>query len=145
MKSYVAAWLGKARDVLLQRQAEGACGQLALAFLLGVVTCAALERMYGRWLTPTRPVEVRERSDALGDADATYRLDVNLAGVEELVQVPGIGPVLAHRIVEERERNGPYRSVDDLTRVRGIKGKTLEKLRPYVTAQPTPKVQDANR
>jgi competence protein ComEA len=45
---------------------------------------------------------------------------VNRADVAELVTLPGIGPALAHAIVEERERNGPFRSPDDLRRVRGI-------------------------
>ena len=46
-------------------------------------------------------------------------------------KLPGIGPTLAKRIVETREAE-PFRSVEDLRRVRGIGVKTLEKLRPLV-------------
>ena len=48
------------------------------------------------------------------------RLDLNRASVAELRRLPGIGPVGAGRIVEEREENGPYRSVGDLVRVAGF-------------------------
>ncbi len=59
-------------------------------------------------------------------------LSLNLATAEELERLPGIGPVLARRIVEDRGRNGQYRSVDDLLRVKGIGPKTLARLRPHV-------------
>ena len=48
------------------------------------------------------------------------RLDLNQASVAELRRLPGIGPVGAGRIVEEREENGPYHSVGDLVRVAGF-------------------------
>ena len=48
------------------------------------------------------------------------RLDLNTASVAELRPLPGIGPVGAGRIVEERELHGPYRSVGDLVRVAGF-------------------------
>jgi competence ComEA-like helix-hairpin-helix protein len=48
------------------------------------------------------------------------RLDLNHASVSELRRLPGIGPVGAGRIVEEREANGPYRSIGDLVRVAGF-------------------------
>jgi competence ComEA-like helix-hairpin-helix protein len=62
--------------------------------------------------------------------------DLNRATRDELMSIPGIGPVMADRILEDRRANGPYRSVNDLTRVRGIKEKTVEKLAPYVTVSP---------
>lgn len=59
-------------------------------------------------------------------------VDVNRATEEELQQLPGIGPTLARRIVAARQA-APFRSVEDLRRVRGIGAKTLENLRPYIT------------
>ncbi|RZU30925.1 ComEA family DNA-binding protein [Blastococcus saxobsidens] len=48
------------------------------------------------------------------------RVDLNAAGVVDLDALPGIGPVLAQRIVDHRARNGPFRSVDELDDVPGI-------------------------
>lgn len=59
-------------------------------------------------------------------------LDLNTATREDLMTLPGLGPTLAERIVADRTTNGPFRTVQELTRVRGIKAKTLEKLTPYL-------------
>lgn len=61
----------------------------------------------------------------------TGPIELNSAGEEELRSLPGIGPVLAGRIVEARKAK-PFTSVDDLRKVKGIGPKTLEKLRPHV-------------
>ena len=61
-------------------------------------------------------------------------VDVNTASEDDLVAVPGIGKSLARRIVEFREKNGPYQHVDDLLKVQGIGEKSLQKLRSYLTA-----------
>jgi competence ComEA-like helix-hairpin-helix protein len=58
-------------------------------------------------------------------------IDLNRATAAELQALPGIGPVLARRIIEER-RKRLFQSVDDLRRVSGIGPKRLEQLRPYV-------------
>lgn len=47
-------------------------------------------------------------------------IDLNEAGVEKLDQLPGVGPVLAERIVEHRNREGGFASVDELSEVSGI-------------------------
>lgn len=60
-------------------------------------------------------------------------LNLNAATAEQLDGLKGIGPSKAQAIVADRERNGPFRSVDDLLRVKGIGRKLLEGIRPYVT------------
>lgn len=60
-------------------------------------------------------------------------INVNAASAAELESLPGIGAVLAQRIVEDRQANGPYTTVDDLLRVRGIGPAILEDLRPLVS------------
>ena len=47
-------------------------------------------------------------------------VDVNSAGLEELMSLPGIGQVRAQAILDDREANGPYRYPEDLIRVKGI-------------------------
>jgi competence protein ComEA len=59
-------------------------------------------------------------------------IDINTATAAELCRLPDIGPVRSQAIVDERTK-APFKSVDDLCRVRGIKAKTVDKLRPYVT------------
>lgn len=60
-------------------------------------------------------------------------VDVNTATTADLETVPGIGQALAQRIVEFREKNGPFDQVDDLIKVRGIGEKSILRLKPYLT------------
>ena len=60
-------------------------------------------------------------------------VDVNTADVEELQLLPAIGPVLAQRIVEYRERYGIFRSIDSLRNIERIGPKTIQKLQYYLT------------
>ena len=83
-------------------------------------------------------VEGRQRSSPVlrwdVAVDAARQVDVNAADVAELERLPGVGPALARRIVEERERRGPFQSPEALTRVRGIGPKTVEAVKDYVKA-----------
>jgi competence ComEA-like helix-hairpin-helix protein len=60
------------------------------------------------------------------------RIDLNAADAAELQRLPGIGPVGARRIVEERESAGPYRTVGDLVRVAGFGPSRVRGLTPRV-------------
>lgn len=66
-------------------------------------------------------------------AMAAGKIDINTATVEQLVEVKGIGEVLAQRIIEYRQANGSFKSLNDLENVKGVGGKTLEKLMPSLT------------
>jgi len=59
-------------------------------------------------------------------------IDPNLSSREDLETLPGIGPVLAQRIIDYRRAHGPYKKIADLRKVSGIGPKKLERLRPYV-------------
>lgn len=63
----------------------------------------------------------------------TGRVDVNTASQEDLTSLPGIGPALAARIVEYREKHGPFVRPEALKRVRGISDAMLQKIRRYVS------------
>lgn len=77
-------------------------------------------------------------SDRSPEARAPGRIDVNRAGASELDALPGIGPVLARRIVEYRRQHGPFRSVEELRAVRGLGPRLLERLRPRVSVGDRP-------
>ena len=71
---------------------------------------------------------------ALSIAGAVYAaIDINSANETQLETLPGIGPGKAKDIVADRNANGPFRSVDALSRVRGIGDKTLTGLREHIT------------
>jgi competence protein ComEA len=63
-------------------------------------------------------------------------LDINRASVDDLTRLPGIGPVLAARIVAARDANGAFRSVDDLRRVSGVGPAKLSALRDRIVFAP---------
>ncbi len=80
------------------------------------------------------PAAHAPRSRAAGPKPAlTARLNVNTATAAELELLPGIGPALAGRIVQDRQANGPFKSVDDLDRVKGIGPKILDRIHELVT------------
>jgi competence ComEA-like helix-hairpin-helix protein len=65
-------------------------------------------------------------------------VNLNTATSEELQLVPGIGLVIAEKILQMRKSYGAFKSVDDLRAVRGIGPKRLEKMRKYLTVGKTP-------
>ncbi len=79
---------------------------------------------------PPRPLAGDERL-VLG-----LPLDLNRASARELAFVPGLSVRLAQAVVEDRARFGPFATVDDLVRVRGIGPKRLAKARSTLTATP---------
>jgi comEA protein len=63
-------------------------------------------------------------------------IDLNTASSEQLQRLPGVGPVMAQRILDYRKKSGPFQSVDDLLAVKGISNKRLERIRQYVMVKP---------
>lgn len=72
---------------------------------------------------------------AMAADDTTGVININMAGAEQLQLLPRIGPALADRIIEFREANGPFASVDELVAVKGIGESSLANLKPYVTTK----------
>ena len=69
-------------------------------------------------------------------AAATLRaVNITTAGTDELESLPGIGPVLAQRIVDYRMEHGPFRSAEELTQVEGIGRATLESIQDHIITE----------
>ena len=65
-------------------------------------------------------------------------IDLNVATIKELEELPGVGPVTAQRIIDARLKAGRFHRVEDLLAIRGISTKRLEVLRRYVTVSSPP-------
>lgn len=96
--------------------------------------------------TTSETVSIEDSGEELAEAEVAEispytpkpmpkgKININAVGLDELTQLPGVGPAIAQRIIDERE-NGAYISVEDLQRVSGIGEKTVEKLKEYVIVE----------
>lgn len=78
------------------------------------------------------PRRAAQTTDATTTATTTL-IPINRATHAELERLPGIGPALAARIVEHRERHGPFRRPEHLLIVRGISERRFRELRRFIT------------
>jgi competence ComEA-like helix-hairpin-helix protein len=82
---------------------------------------------------PVKPQSsVADRTPPLPPSADRKLLDINTADYADLVRLPGIGPVLAGRIMEYRDRHGPFVAIDSLINVSGIGAVKLGKIRPLI-------------
>jgi comEA protein len=100
---------------------------VGLALLVAAATSAA-RRVWG----PREPVVIERGSSPLPPA----RIDINTAEHYELELLPGIGPATAQAIIDDRTANGPFTSLEDLARVKGIGPATVESVRPHAMCRP---------
>ena len=83
-------------------------------------------------ISPDRSVPPQPSVQKPAPSDGS-RININTATSQELQTLRGIGPALAQRIVEYRQTSGGFSTVNDLTNVKGIGPKTLEKIRDSIT------------
>ena len=67
------------------------------------------------------------------ESQDSLRVDINTADVEELDELPEVGPATAESIIQYRQTNGSFSSVDELEEIPGIGPETLEKIAPFAT------------
>ena len=108
----------------------------ALAIILGSLVVGCARRTYNS--------EVRERADSASvarstsqqsETQSTPRININTASADELEKLPGIGKGLAERIIEHREKFGPFRKPEHLIIVRGISDKRFHALQDLITVE----------
>jgi competence protein ComEA len=120
-------------------------GALLVALLLSLGAARDLWRAAHPRMTPVPPamadassgdpgagITARMRGPGPGPGEAPATVDLNQAGLAELDALPGIGPVLAGRILQHRNAHGPFREPEDLLAVPGIGPRLFERLRPRI-------------
>lgn len=99
---------------------------------VGLLVVALLGLLGIHWVRLSRwgsaPVELSSQRPR----EYYYSLDINSATWIEWTQLDGIGETLARRIIADREERGPFRNPADVSRVKGIGPKLLEKILPYL-------------
>ena len=102
-----------------------------------VVVALAGGAMYSARISEKTPQVVYNVSldDVSKQAQKPLVVDINSADEKALDELPGVGPATAQSIIEYRQGNGPFRSVDDLEEVSGIGPATLEKMRPFAAVK----------
>jgi competence protein ComEA len=109
-----------------QPPASARSTQTAILILIGI--SAAL--IGWRWIgdrTGSRPSELTH------DAPVTHRVDINKANRAELMQIHGLGPARADKILSYRKTNGDFRNVDELRRIDGFGDTTIARIKPWLS------------
>lgn len=83
--------------------------------------------------TDTTSIEIHIPADSGNSSAESQKVNINTAELWLLDALPEIGPTLAQRIIDYRETEGLFNSIDELTGVKGIGAATLEKIRDKIT------------
>jgi competence protein ComEA len=113
-------------------------GQVNLAAVLVDGEQINVNRQRSQDIQPLGPKSNSSSAAATATSSASggsSQVALNSATAMDLESLPGVGPVLANRIIEWREQNGDFRSVDELTDVSGIGSKVLQGLRDSVRVE----------
>ena len=103
---------------------------LAFALLAGIV----LPMMPARYQPePDLPAVETVSGGGIVVAGDAVLINVNTAGVGLLTELPGVGEVMAQRIIDYRQEHGPFACAEDLLNVKGVGPSTLEKLLPVIS------------
>ncbi len=113
--------------------------KIVLVFLsVSLITGAAA--LHARHSRPFREITVIENGikeeltlkQVKERLDEARKVDINVSTSEEITAIPGIGEVLAGRIVEYRNAHGGFSAIEDLLNVKGVGEKKLEKIREHI-------------
>lgn len=99
---------------------------LSSAFVFWITACGRLPRSHS---------PVAESGESPVSASKPATINLNHATAAELERLPGIGPVLAERIIAYRKENGHFRRAEHLMMVRGISDRKFRELRPLVKVE----------
>ena len=113
---------------------HGIAHRIAAIIAVAVLAAAVAPPAAAQVLDPG--AEKRQAQENGKAASAGAPLNLNTATADQLEALPGIGPAMATRILEYREKNGPFKKIEDLMQVKGIGEKAFLKLKPLVSVTP---------
>jgi comEA protein len=102
--------------------------RILMAAIVGIAVSAAAASAQNKATTP--------KAAATVTATATAPVNLNTATAEQLATIPGVGPRMAERIVDYRQKNGGFKKVEDLMNVSGVGEKSFLKMKPLITVTP---------
>lgn len=114
-------------------------------WLLGILLCVGTVLLGVHWVRINGWTARGEPVRVLTADGYFYTLDINHATWVEWAQLDGIGETLAKRIVQDRLDRGPFAEIDDVSRVRGIGQKTMDRIRPHLRNRNVFTVETGNR
>lgn len=97
---------------------------ICLTILIGILIIINIIN-YTQWRT-------NKKSYAIIIEEGIRKISINEADESELEMLPGIGPSLAKMIIEHREKNGDFKNIEEIKKVKGIGEKLFEKIKPYI-------------
>lgn len=86
-------------------------------------------------VTPILPTPAPQRTSNGAPSPPGQKININTASASELEALPGIGPVLAQRIVEHRDANGPFKTTADVKKVNGIGDSIFERIKDLIAVE----------
>ncbi|MEA3560213.1 MAG: helix-hairpin-helix domain-containing protein [Candidatus Omnitrophota bacterium] len=127
----------------LTKSEKGVIVFLAAGFLLGcgliyfqkINSKFCLSASTGKRNTNSPVISPAKKNFVLKSEILSKGVNINEAGEEELVQLPGIGHVLAGRIIDYREHSGYFDKLDDIKKIPGIADKKFERIKEYLTLE----------
>jgi competence ComEA-like helix-hairpin-helix protein len=102
---------------------------LFLSLLLSITACTKQSR------STSQAQNQQSQSSLKATSQQPPRVNINTASAQELEALPGIGKALAERIIEHREKYGPFRKPEHLLIVRGISDKRFQNLRGLIAVE----------
>lgn len=102
---------------------------------LAVVTVLSGGALYASRVSESSPKVVYTASleEVAAESQDSLKVDINSGDVEELDELPEVGPATAEAIIEYRRANGSFTTVDELEAVPGIGPTTIQKIEPFAT------------
>jgi competence protein ComEA len=99
--------------------------RILIAVILGIAVSAPAASAQSKATTP-------KGATAATTATAAAPVNLNTATAEQLATIPGVGPKMAERIIDYRQKNGGFKKVEDLMNVSGVGEKSFLKMKPLI-------------